>query len=94
MFFIVTIDRKYDKYCSTGKFELLYKQPNIPEPNGIDKAMLIVGHKVKQNKGSFSVYSIKVDVFDIYINFKSSNSYLHFIFLGLQLTYSKISILK
>ena len=63
------IDRREDKNCTTGQFELLYKQPNIPEPSTLDKAMLIIGQKVKKKQ---SLY------YNLYLKYIDQLRFKHF----------------
>jgi len=42
----VVLDRKADKLCDTGLFELIYRQQPISEPPQLDTNLCVEGRKV------------------------------------------------
>jgi len=47
VFVAVVLDRKNDKLCDTGLFELIYRQPPITDPPQLDSNLCVEGRKVK-----------------------------------------------
>ena len=47
MCIVVVLDRKTDKTCDTGLFELIYRQQPITEPPQLDSNLCVEGRKVK-----------------------------------------------
>ena len=47
----VIIDRKYNKNCDTGRFELIYKGSPVPVPNYIGIELKVDGHSLKRTSG-------------------------------------------
>jgi len=46
VFVAVVLDRKNDKSCDTGLFELIYRQPPITDPPQLDSNLCVEGRKV------------------------------------------------
>ena len=49
--FVVVLDRKDDKSCDTGQFELIYRQANIIDPIPGDLSFMVLGRRMKKLRG-------------------------------------------
>ena len=46
--FLVILDRKHDKNCDVGEYELSYKQPSVTVPPYIGMSLCVEGQNVKK----------------------------------------------
>jgi hypothetical protein len=44
----VVLDRKLDKNCDTGLFELIYKQQQINDPPQLEVCLAVEGRRIKR----------------------------------------------
>jgi len=49
--FVVVIDRKEDKTCDIGRFELIYRQATVVDPNPADISFMVLGRQMKKLRG-------------------------------------------
>ncbi|KAI0230479.1 Protein monoglycylase TTLL8 [Lamellibrachia satsuma] len=53
----VVLDRKEDKNCDIGRFELIYRQATIVDPNPGDLSFMVLGRRMKKLRGKLHCLS-------------------------------------